>query len=55
MLSKMVYGLFIGIIQNYFNGILHLLDINRKARTKLATNHGEYWIWPVLCKTYSLF
>ena len=29
MLSKMVYGPFIGIIQNYFNGILHLLDINR--------------------------
>ena len=32
MLSKMVYGPFIGIMKNYFNGILHLLDINRKAR-----------------------
>ena len=31
MLSKMVYGPFIGIMKNYFNGILHLLDINRKA------------------------
>ena len=32
MLSKMVYGPFIGIMKNYFNGILHSLDINRKAR-----------------------
>ena len=26
MLSKMVYGPFIGIKKNYFNGILHLLE-----------------------------
>ena len=36
MPSKMVYGLFIGIIQNYFNGILHVLDINRKRRNKIS-------------------